>query len=245
MTHPVPLCVIVPSFLMMAYQLPSDAVTVQVPPETINPPLIKKSLPAAPLDAPISIDGFVPRSTVHPDAMLIVCPMPGLLISTKQLRVPVQVTVESSVPSEPSNVTVFPVFVKVPPDTVKLRSMVMPPLELVKEPRDMLKLPSFKSMTLSDPVKVPPLTVKLIVVIVFPTPWERVPAVRVRVASTSRLPERLKVPADLLIVRLLKSCPTPVPPVVKVWSLPPSNVTVFVPEVKVPRLDQLPAIFMA
>src|SRR3989338_8309905 len=233
MTHPVPLCVIVPSFLMMAYQLPSDAVTVQVPPETINPPLIKKSLPAAPLDAPISIDGFVPRSTVHPDAMLIVCPMPGLLISTKPLRVPVQVTVESSVPSEPSNVTVFPVFVKVPPDTVKLRSMVMPPEELVKEPRDMLKLPSFKSMTLSDPVKVPPLTVKLIVVMVFPSPWERVP------------PERLKVPPDLLMVRLLKSCPTPVPPVVRVWSPDPSKVTVLVPEVKVPRLDQLPAMFMA
>src|SRR3989338_6321300 len=140
---------------------------------------------------------------------------------------------------------VFPVLVNVPPETVKLRSMVMPPLELVKEPRDMLKLPSFKSMTLSDPVKVPPLTVKLIVVMVFPSPWERVPPVRVRELSTSRLPERLKVPPDLLMVRLLKSCPTPVPPVVRVWSPDPSKVTVLVPEVKVPRLDQLPAMFMA
>ena len=86
-------------------------------------------------------------------------------------RLPVHVTVVVSVPLVSSNVTIFPVFVKVPPETVKLRSMVMPPLELVKEPRDMLKLPSFKSIMLSDPVKVPPSMVKLVVVMVFPVPW--------------------------------------------------------------------------
>src|SRR5687767_427512 len=90
-----------------------------------------------------------------------------------------------------------------------------------------LKVPSFEN----------------VVVVEIDWPFKlKTPDKMVRVPSISRpFVERVTTPApDLLTVKWLKSCPTPVPPVTTVEFPEPSNVTVLEPEVNVPALVQLP-----
>lgn len=155
MSHPSPLWVIVPALVRMLEVIVPTPFIVQVPEVIIIVPLFVK------VARPKLQSGLAPNDILQPELRVVVPPAPEFVLLSRTVPPSVleQVMVEDS-KSKPSKVTVFPVFVNVPPETVKLCSTVKEsdvPV-LVNVPPVWLKFPSFMSMTvlaLPASVKVP------------------------------------------------------------------------------------------